>query len=194
MAGAIRFVDLEPETNGRDARRFGWLLEGGVVPPVVPDDYGWFRHAQERGQAPVESPPEFPPPHGEPIPWIPIPSPFSQNLLGNRIIPRVPMRYKVQPDMAKLGQQKALSDLKQQTKIDPRSVRFTETVQSVVNSLLSSGSIYSTGPDEYFILFTPRQVEAADAFNGEIFYDPTLSKLGFKDPIGFVSEIQLNPW
>ncbi len=102
-------------------------------------------------------------------PGIPSPSIFTNSRLAARVVPRVPIRLQ-QSGESQQGPQK----------IDPRSVRFTEIVEQVINGLATSGGIYKTN-DGWAISYVPRQVTNTEAFQGEIFFSLTTNRLAFKD-------------
>jgi len=72
------------------------------------------------------------------------------------------------------------------TKIDPRSVRFTEIVEQLLNGLIDSGSIYKTQTG-WEIAFRPRRIAAATAFQLELFIDTATGRLAYKNADGSVT-------
>ena len=101
--------------------------------------------------------------------WVPSPSIFSNNRLAGRVVPRVPMRVAPEKGMPE--------------KIDPRSVRFTEIVQEILNGLVTSGGIYKTN-NGWSIAYVPRQVTGPEAFVGELFFNTATNRVTFKDNDG----------
>lgn len=72
------------------------------------------------------------------------------------------------------------ADLSAAEKLDPRLARFSEIVQLILNGLIQSGGIFK-GTDGYQINFSPRQITASEAFQGELFLNTTTNKISFKD-------------
>lgn len=154
----------------------GTLSPDSVAPPVIYTEH--FRRSMNNLIIDAEEPPV---PEQKPgyNPFIPTPSPFDEGRLGGRIVPRVPIR--LDPPQSNQGGQDGGAG-RAPVKIDPRAVRFTEVVQSVLNGLISSGGIYQAGPDDWRINYTPRQVAGADSFQGELFFSTDTNKLSYKDP------------
>lgn len=190
----IRVITIELDrTEPVQSHLLGWLFSTMVGPPPNPPPFTpipFFRKVvgepgyQEPGpqEAPFRRPSSW-------IPAIPSPSPFVRNLLGNAIVPRVPLRIPQAKDLSKLGAKSNPADLKYAQKVDPRSVRFTEIVETVINSLLRSGSVFSTGNGNWNILFAPRQCTDMAAFNDEIYYSTTTLSLSYKDPGGVIHSL-----
>ena len=126
-------------------------------------------------------------------PATPSPSPFTQNRLGARIVPRVPIRLASLSGSGFGGSSGSSSPGSNQqgpAKIDPRSVRFTEIVSTILNTLIDSGAIYKSGIGSYAFAFIPRQVAGADSFQGEIFLNLNTNKISFKDAGGAIRPLE----
>lgn len=146
-----------------------------ISPPVIYSDH--YRRAQSDLLLQVE---EFVVPVYKSIaPFLPAPSPFDENRLGGRIVPRVPIRLQRNTQGGQGGQQAP-------EKIDPRSVRFTEIVQSVINGLISSGGIYQAGPDDWRINYIPRRVSNVDAYINELFFSTDSNRIAYKQNDGSI--------
>lgn len=117
------------------------------------------------------------------FPGFPSPSPFTNNRLGGRVVPRVPIRLQTNQTGGMRGQLFGGSEGEQKSpeKIDPRSVRFTQIVEEILNSLIAGGWIYKAGSADWAFAFIPRQVAGVDSFIGEIFLDLTTNKVSYKD-------------
>lgn len=116
-------------------------------------------------------------------PAFPSPSPFTNNRLGGRVVPRVPIRLQTNQSGGMRGQLFGGSEGEQKSpeKIDPRSVRFTQIVEEILNSLIAGGWIYKAGSADWAFAFIPRQVAGVDSFIGELFVDLTTNKVSYKD-------------
>ncbi len=160
----------------------GWLYSTMAPAPPPPPATGYppFRRWIQDAPDPQET---YTGPQN-PSRWTPAmtsPSPFVQNLLAGRIVPRVPIRYK---PGGGFGDSEGGDD--QPEKIDPRSVRFTEIVGDILNGLIGTGAVYKSGVSTWGFAFIPRQVTPANSFTGEIFYNSTTNILCYKDPFGVV--------
>lgn len=125
-------------------------------------------------------------------PSFPSPSPLTVSTLSNRIISRVPIRLNSgnpapSSTPAATG---AVTGMKMPPgKIDPRSVRHTEAVSQVANSMLVSGMLVPKGNGEYVPIMLPRQIAGSAAFQGEVFFNTDTSKLSFKDLNGSIQPL-----
>lgn len=109
------------------------------------------------------------------FPGILSPSPFTNNRLGGRVVPRVPIRLNTGNQGGKDGGQQ------DPTKIDPRAVRFTEIVGEILNSLIAAGWIYKAGASDWQMAFLPRRITGPEAFIGELFFSTTTNRLSYKN-------------
>lgn len=112
-------------------------------------------------------------------PGIQSPSVFTNSRLGLRVVPRVPIR--LQTSMGQGGEQSP-------EKIDPRAVRFTEIVESILNGLITSGGIYKTN-EGWSVSYIVRQITDAEASVGEDFFSTNRNKRCYKDADGVVHDL-----
>ncbi len=171
MAGAIRFVDVVGDADGVESRRIGWLFSE-LVPPPPSEDFSWWH----KWTSIEPTPDQDPPPHGRPWgPWIPNPNPFNQLATQNLIPERVPMR------LNQAVQKRPGPNFSENPKTDPRSVRFTEKVGTILGALVRSGTIAPTATDQWRVIMIPRVANDTEAFNGEIYIDSGTGQLKWKD-------------
>lgn len=104
---------------------------------------------------------------------IPTPSPFTQSRYSG-LIARAPIRIAGSEDP---------------TRIDPRHTRFTEIVGSILNSLIAGGVVYQSSTNQWSFSLRPRSVAGNTAFDGELFFDTTTSKLSYRDSGGSIHEL-----